>query len=688
MTQTSSAPPVSPQRVIAPIWPWGIWIALILSALTLAGQFVPELGWSAVAFWLLAPGLALVRLVRPTGLPQAGLVPALSVSVTVLASSISLWVGVWPPRPATVVAAALVLGYAVVSLTRLPRPAIAVPRGGWSWVAIAIGAAALVLWLMALPEIAGERRPFGLLVPVPAFTASLVLAVLAFLIALRLRSTGLMWVMLLLMGVIQRGVAPLTLHAPWADWSYKHLGVVELIASTGTLHRGLDIYQGWPGFFSAITWISQASGVSSFDLATWFTLVVTFATIGAVYTLARALGLAAAESLMVAMVALLANWIGQDYFSPQAIGFILAIVVAAAALRAKESRAAWVFAVICYGALVITHQLTPFWLLGALGLLAIFRRVPWLLVVTCSVFALAQLAANFEIADAYGLFTGFDPVSNAQTASAAAIPGAEMTLQRRSGFAASIGLWGLAAMIALAGLIKDGWRGWFRGTGPITGVLAFSPFVILLGQNYGGEAMLRVMLYSIPGCALLVGPWLTRQVDGRLWRRLLAFVITVFLALVPGHAYFATFYHYGVTTSEYQIEAQLERSVPGSAFLSPLSIYWPTRSSEAYAPRLAEYWDYDQSLQIIGGGLDSPDYLDVLDAHLEERPSPTYVIVGPRMDAFAAYGGIAPAGTVERLREELRQRDRWQLLIDRDGVTVHRYVPEPAKDQEAARWMP
>ncbi len=225
-----------------------MWAALVLSAATLAGQAIPVLGWTAIAFWAVVPGLLLVGALPSTRLPGVGLVPALSASVTVLLATVSLWLGVWPPRLVTVIVAGLATGYAAMSLSRPSLPAFAPPTGLWPRVTMGIGGAAAVLWLVSLPAIAtGRSAAFGPLVSVPTFAAALVLAVVAFLIALRLRHTGLLWTMLALTCLIQRGTAPLTLDAPSVDWAYKHLGVVDLITGTGMLHRGLDIYQGWPG---------------------------------------------------------------------------------------------------------------------------------------------------------------------------------------------------------------------------------------------------------------------------------------------------------------------------------------------------------------------------------------------------------------------------------------------------------
>ncbi|MFT4294809.1 MAG: hypothetical protein QM582_05285 [Micropruina sp.] len=691
MTLTSSVLTPALRRSQPAVRPhsWGVWAALVISAAALAGQAVPVLGWTAVVFWALVPGLLLTRLVPSTRLPAIGLVPAVSASVTVLLASASLWLGLWQPRVVTAIVAGLAAGYAAMSLSRPTLPALSLPSGLWARVTLGIGALAAVLWLVSLPAVAaGRDDAFGPLAGTPVFAVALLLAVLGFLFALRLRHSGLMWTMLLLSCLIERGTAPLTLDAPSVDWAYKHLGVIDLITSTGTLHRGLDIYQGWPGFFAAIGWVSVAGGVSPFAIACWFTLAVTVAGVAAMYTLSRALRLSVPASQAAAMVALVVNWVAQDYFSPQALGFVLAMVTAALVVRARSSRTAAILSVVVFAALVVSHQLTPFWLLGAIGVLMLFGRVSWWLAALLAAVALGQLAANFEIASAYGLFTGVDVLRNAQTGAAADLGSLALTVHGVSNRVATLGLWGLAGVLAIGQLRRQRWARWRRGPGLVAAVLAFSPFAILFAQSYGGEALLRVMLYSIPGCALLIGPWLTRLFGGDLRARLTGGAALLILAAGASQAYFATYYHYAVTKAEYQAQALLEREVPGRAYLSPGSAFWPVRASEAYAWRLTDDWEYDRPLQNEGDGLRSPDYLAALEAHLENRSAPTYALYGPRMDGYADYRGIAPLGTIDALRETLRTRPGWEVVLDADGVTVFRYVPAQARTQEAATWRP
>ena len=161
-------------------------------------------------------------------------------------------------------------------------------------------------------------------------------------------------------------------------------------------------------------------------------------------------------------------------------------------------------------------------------------------------------------------------------------------------------------------------------------------------------------------------------------------MVLVILAAAGAQAYFATYYHYAVTKAEYQAQVLLERGVPGRAYLSPGSAFWPVRASEAYAWRLTDDWEYDRPLQNEGDGLRSADYLLALEAHLENRSAPTFALYGPRMDAYADYRGIAPLGTLDALRETLRHRPGWDVVIDADGVTVFRYTPVRTRTQEAA----
>lgn len=123
----------------------------------------------------------------------------------------------------------------------------------------------------------------------------------------------------------------------------------------------------------------------------------------------------------------------------------------------------------------------------------------------------------------YGLFSGLNLWRNAS--GNAASWGSDA--QRVSALIArglALGVWA-TALLAL----------WRRRRAPLSlsiGVLAFSPFGILALQSYGGEAIYRVFLFSLPWCALAIALWLAGPVN----RRGVAIAVTTVALTVCGLA--------------------------------------------------------------------------------------------------------------------------------------------------------
>ena len=62
-------------------------------------------------------------------------------------------------------------------------------------------------------------------------------------------------------------------------------------------------------------------------------------------------------------------------------------------------------------------------------------------------------------------------------------------------------------------------------------VLAVAPFFVLFGQNYGGEASLRIILFSSPWCAALISWGLATVSRARLRWTLTTLAAVLFTAL-------------------------------------------------------------------------------------------------------------------------------------------------------------
>lgn len=118
------------------------------------------------------------------------------------------------------------------------------------------------------------------------------------------------------------------------SWLYKTIGVVQYINHYGHLNRHIDIYQNWPGFFALAAWFGKVAGVSTpLDYAKWAQVVFELAALPLLYLAYAALSLSVWQRWMALLLYAASNWIGQDYYSPQAVGTVISLGIMALALR-------------------------------------------------------------------------------------------------------------------------------------------------------------------------------------------------------------------------------------------------------------------------------------------------------------------------------------------------------------------
>ena len=118
------------------------------------------------------------------------------------------------------------------------------------------------------------------------------------------------------------------------SWLYKTIGVVQYINHYGHLNRHIDIYQNWPGFFALAAWFGKVAGVSTpLDYARWAQVVFELAALPLLYLAYAALSLSVWQRWMALLLYAASNWIGQDYYSPQAVGTVISLGIMALALR-------------------------------------------------------------------------------------------------------------------------------------------------------------------------------------------------------------------------------------------------------------------------------------------------------------------------------------------------------------------
>lgn len=406
-------------------------LACAVAALSVAFQLPTAVRMAALlTFLIVGPGTAFVTVAR--GHPESGLVLGIGLASAAVIAQSMLWLGAWWPR-------SFLYGFSGVCLVAL-APALlrlgcadarggvratvrrvshsAITRGGPSALQhAALLVAGMLAWGASLPAThLGRMGGLGLLQAVPpTYFVAFALLVVGFVLAagndaLDPRLLGAYVVATL---VVLHATTAILYSEPRYAWVYKHLGVINLIASSGRADRTIDIYNNWPSFFAANAWLSKTSGLAPMAYAAWAQLFFNIANVAAMRFALR--GVIRDERLLwsAAMLFVLGNWVGQDYLAPQAFGFVLSLVVVGLWLRcgprAGETpplrrrpppglrrllsrmvpqrvdddelapaplgpRAALLAGGVCFLAVVTSHQLSPVFLILSVGCVSVFRH--------------------------------------------------------------------------------------------------------------------------------------------------------------------------------------------------------------------------------------------------------------------------------------------------------------------------
>jgi hypothetical protein len=336
--------------------------------------------------------------------------------------------------------------------------------------------------------------------------------------------------------LLLHGAPALLYSQPRFPTAWVHAGFIDYIERTGSLLPTLDARFSWPGFFAAAAMLSKLAGIKNpVSLIAWFPALANLAYVLVILTISRVVISKPQTRWLAVWVFLLASWVGQDYLSPQATNLFLYLSVIAILLtyfrprpRSLEERAAaesrgglrgwfssWVQTDIDIvpttpaqrvGLLVVllimafasdvSHQLTPFMMIGAAATLAAFRRttlrgLPILLL--CGAFIYISYAAvPFWSGHLHSMFGSFGKVGSSVGANVGdRVRGdsAHMkVVQIRLLMTAVVGAMGILGLARLKRARVE----------PAIILLAGFPCSVLVLQSYGGEALLRAYAFALP----------------------------------------------------------------------------------------------------------------------------------------------------------------------------------------------
>jgi hypothetical protein len=665
----------------------------------------------------------------------AGLSIAISLALEAAISTVLVWARWFEPHALGIALLAIALPLLAVDLLRLRTDQFSetteipiaelddtAPRGpAIPWVVVSLLALAAVItaWALSLPSIdLYHLDDYGLTKELPvAWYAALGAAALGAAVVTMgpRRPNG--WVVAAWVGavaLILYGTLPFLAEQPHFTWVYKHIGVTRYIADAGRVDPSIDIYNRWPGMFAFSAMLGSLAGRENpVNYAAWaelFFALSNMLVLGAIVrSVTRDLRVAGGAALLF----LLSNWVGQGYYSPQAFAFLLSLTVIYIALRhlsaplgpggewivrvvAKVVRrpqapehpplaeqwpawAAITLVLVLDAVLVISHQLTPYVVIVELAALIAFGPVrhPWLIVAAIGL-TVAYLLPNLDYVDHnFGLFTSFDPFNNAKHSSLydfAPAKGKEFNAQ--AGRVLTFALW-LAGAVGALVLAR---RGQARRALPLA-ILAAAPFAVIFGQNYGGEASLRVMLFTSPWCAALAA-WAIAT-----FRRSAVRVVLAGLAAVGFAAAFVPAY-FGVeeinTIPKGQVEASAyfyDHATPGSVLLLS-GPNFPVRYGPNYREFAGPQSDFDPNLLRVDrfryralGASDIPDVISLI--HQYSRDG--YIVFSTSQFEYAKVFRLTEPGALHTLERAVAVSPYFKLWYRNADARI--YVMTPAAEQ-------
>ena len=585
---------------------------------------------------------------------------------------------------------------------RVPDRPAALPllptlESAWPALCALVALFCLWLWAGAIGDVnPREINDLGLASVLPGRVLfSLVLLTVSFCVLLHRRPLNVP-VAVLHLGILifmLYGMTSFIEEVPRFAVSWRHAGVADYLVQHGSVDPKIDAYFNWPGFFALAAMFTKLTGYKNpIALAAGAPIYFNLLYLGAVAMIMRSATSDARVVWLGSWIFFISNWVGQDYFSPQALSYFIHLMILgllltwfrreryrsadgdAADTALLPSGTAWrrvgllAVAIILFASIVPSHQLTPFATVASVVALVVFRRTTarglYLLMLVLLVTWISFAAVSYLSGHIARLTSDVGNVSGNTTANVSErLTGSpDHLFVIRIRLVMTAGLWGLA----LLGLT----RRLGRGHRDLTfAVLALAPFPLLGLQGYGGEMLLRVYLFSLPFVAFFVASLFYPSLTSRSsWAT--TGLATLVSLCVLGSFLFARYGNEKVnqfTEQELQVVDRLYKVAPKGALLVAGSVNVPWRSQG--------YNDYRYlTLTKVAAdeGQNLPRLADLLTAMRRPPDGCAFVILGRSQKTYTDLLGIWPPGTLSRLEQQIFNSPLFEQVYSSDDATIYR----------------
>jgi hypothetical protein len=401
----------------------------------------------------------------------------------------------------------------------------------------AVTAAGLILFFASLPDVdLGRMNGLGLLSVLPVgAVAGVTLVALAFMIGLALPKPyrAVLSATLASLVICLDGITAFIEPEPRFPTAYQVAGYVQYVSATGHAAPGLAAYFSWPGFFALVSFVTGAAGTHGLlALLRIWPVAIDLLYLPPLFLLMGNLRVSWQARWLAGFLFAIGNWVGQDYFSPQAFGYLIYLIFIAIlvnwfaapspprshrrlaavlepgerpSLPAGTGPRAFLLALLIalFTVTTVSHQLTPFFMIGACVALVVVRRctltgLPVLLTVILAGWVSYETVVYWS-GHLSGLIGGLGDLGPNVTSSVSGrLTGSSST--HLLALHARIVL--TAVLIGLAGL--GALRRRRRGMSDrVLLALVAMPLPVVAMQSYGGEIALRIWLFMLPAACPL-----------------------------------------------------------------------------------------------------------------------------------------------------------------------------------------
>ena len=584
--------------------------------------------------------------------------------------------------------------------------------GTWGAIGPLLGLiSALAAWALSLPGVSlSAMTDLGLVsVLPPLFYVGLAILTVSFAWTVRTADRpGMLGAHILVLIIIIHATPVLLEGTLRYAWAWKHVGIVDYIQRHGQVDPGIEFlnaYHNWPGFFALNALLTEAAGFqSALSYAAWAPAFFNLIDLGALLLIYQA---ATTDRRLVwfsAWFFYLTNWIGQDYFAPQAFAYFLYLVIIGICLTwfgdvtgpdtamlkrwlrfdrlatayrwlitsdSSEAPAApatpfqraglLIVLVFLFMTIASSHQLTPFMVIAALLGLVIFQRcgartLPVLMGALTGTW-IVFMAADFmrhgnTLAMLESLGHLFSNINANLIDLSRASPGQKLIAWMSRGLSLTVGI------LALAGGLRR-LRAGYRDVGLAWLVLA--PLPLIAGNSYGGEMLFRIYFFALPFLAFFGAALIYPTPEaGHTWRS------TGWVVVLSGVLLFGFFFaYYGkermfyFTPAEVDAAEYLYDAAPANSLIIDASANYP------WAFTKYENYDYNSLTELTPAEQDrlwADPVGEMADMMGNRSYAATYLILTRSQKANVEMLGLMPPGALDQLIQALRRSSQFQEI--------------------------